>query len=279
MPASSQVLDPIQVTFDDERAVADAGLLLTGTLIGRLGLERLVDEKVTRGYRPGRKFCTVVSTLLAGGDCIDDVNLLHAGSTAKIVGHDTVAASTVGTWLRSLMFGHIRQLDAVTETALRRAWQAGAGPGDAAMFIDIDSTICEVHGDAKQGAAYGYTRQLGLHPVLATRADTGEILHARMRKGSAGSGRGAQRFVRETIGRVRRAGATGTLIFRMDAASGPARSSPRAPTTVPSSRSRCPATRSSGPRSMASTRTRGWTSPTPPVAPRRSPKRAGMAGG
>jgi hypothetical protein len=217
MPASSQVLDPIQVTFDDERAVADAGLLLTGTLIGRLGLERLVDEKVTRGYRPGRKFLTVVSTLLAGGDCIDDVNLLHAGSTAKIVGHDTVAASTVGTWLRSLMFGHIRQLDAVTETALRLAWQAGAGPGDAAMFIDIDSTICEVHGDAKQGAAYGYTRQLGLHPVLATRADTGEILHARMRKGSAGSGRGAQRFVRETIGRVRRAGATGTLIFRMDA--------------------------------------------------------------
>jgi hypothetical protein len=217
MPASSQVLDPIQVTFDDERAVADAGLLLTGTLIGRLDLERLIDDKVSRGYRPGRKYLSVVSTLLAGGDCIDDVSLLHAGSTATIVGHDTVAASTVGSWLRELTFGHIRQLDAVTETALRRAWQSGAGPGDAAMFIDIDSTICEVHGDAKQGAAYGYTRQLGLHPLLATRAETGEVLHARMRKGSAGSGRGAQRFVRETIGRVRRAGATGTLIFRMDA--------------------------------------------------------------
>jgi hypothetical protein len=216
MPASSQVLDPVQVTFDDERAVADAGLLLTGTLISRLGLERTIDEKVSRGYRPGRKLLTVVSGLLVGADCIDDVNLLHAGSTAKVVGHDTVAASTVGTWLRQLTFGHIRQLDAVTEAALSRAWQAGAGPGDAAMFIDIDSTICEVHGDAKQGAAYGYTRALGLHPVLATRAETGEVLHARMRKGSAGSGRGAQRFVRETIGRVRRAGASGTLIFRMD---------------------------------------------------------------
>jgi hypothetical protein len=216
MPASSHVLDPIKVTFDDERAVADAGLMLTGTLIGRLGLERVVDEKVTRGFRPGRKLLTVVSTLLSGGDCIDDVNLLHAGSTASIVGHDTVAASTVGTWLRSLTFGHIRQLDAACETALTRAWQAGAGPGAAPMFIDIDSTICEVHGDAKQGAAYGYTRQLGLHPLLATRAGTDEILHARMRKGSAGSGRGAQRFVRETIGRVRRAGATGQLILRMD---------------------------------------------------------------
>jgi hypothetical protein len=217
MPASSHVLDPIRVTFDDDRAVADAGLLLTGTLIGRLGLEGLIDGTVTRGYRPGRKTLTVVSTLLAGGDCIDDVGLLHAGATASVVGHGTVAASTVGTWLRSLTFGHIRQLDKVTETALTRAWQAGAGPGDSPMFIDIDSTICEVHGDTKQGAAYGYTRQLGLHPLLATRAGTGEILHARMRKGSAGSGRGAQRFVRETIGRVRRAGATGPLCFRADA--------------------------------------------------------------
>jgi hypothetical protein len=217
MPASSHVLDPVQVTFDDDRAVADAGLLLTGTLIGRLGLEYTSDKKVSRGYRPGRKLLTVVSMLLAGGDCIDDVNLLHAGATSQIVGHDTVAASTVGTWLRSLTFGHIRQLDAVTADALRGAWQAGAGPGHTPMFIDVDSTICEVHGDTKQGAAYGYTRQLGVHPLLATRADTGEILHARMRKGSAGSGRGAGRFVRETIGRVRRAGATGQLIFRMDA--------------------------------------------------------------
>jgi hypothetical protein len=145
------------------------------------------------------------------------VNLLQAGATSQVVGHDTVAASTVGTWLRELTFGHIRQLDAVSEAALTRAWQAGAGPGDAPMFIDIDSTICQVHGAEKQGASYGYTRQLGLHPLLATRAGIGEVLHVRMRKGSAGSGRGAQRFVRETAGRVRRAGATGPLCFRMDA--------------------------------------------------------------
>ena len=84
------------------------------------------------------------------------------------------------------------------------------------MFIDVDSTIAEVHGYAKQGAAYGYTRAKGYHPLLATRAGTGEILHGRMRKGSAGSGRGAQRFVRETIGRVRRAGATGDITLRAD---------------------------------------------------------------
>jgi hypothetical protein len=216
MPASSHVLDPIRVTFDDDNAVADAGLLLTGTVVKRLGLEQVTDVRVTRGYRPGRKLLTIVSTLLAGGDCIDDVDLLRAGATSKIVGHDTVAASTVGTWLRSLTFGHIRQLDAVTEAALTRAWAAGASPGDRPMFIDVDSTICEVHGHDKQGAAYGYTRVLGYHPLLATRADTGEVLHVRMRKGSANTARGAQRFVRETIGRVRRAGATGKLTLRAD---------------------------------------------------------------
>jgi hypothetical protein len=84
------------------------------------------------------------------------------------------------------------------------------------MTMDLDSTICEVHGDAKQGAAYGYTRVLGLHPLMATRADTGEVLHVRQRKGSANTGGGAARFVNELAGRVRRAGAGGPLTLRAD---------------------------------------------------------------
>jgi hypothetical protein len=82
------------------------------------------------------------------------------------------------------------------------------------VIIDIDSTICEVHGKHKHGAAYGYTRRFGYHPVLATRADTGEVLHARLRKGS--SQRGHKRFIEELIARLRRAGATGALTMRAD---------------------------------------------------------------
>ena len=104
MPASSHKIDAIDVTFDHRQAVADAGLLLTGTLIDRLGLKPLADEAVTVGFRPGRKLLTLVHTLVAGGDCIDDVNLLRAGSTSSVLGHDTVAASTVGTWLRGFTF-------------------------------------------------------------------------------------------------------------------------------------------------------------------------------
>jgi hypothetical protein len=112
-------------------------------------------------------------------------------------------------------FGHVRQLDQVIAETLRRAWALGAGPKDR-LVLDVDSTICQVEGANKQGASYGYTKVLGYHPLLATRADTGEVLHARMRKGSANTARGARRFVEELVARCRRAGATGEIVLRVD---------------------------------------------------------------
>ena len=126
-----------------------------------------------------------------------------------------MAPSTLGTFLRSFTFGHVRQLEAVNGRALQRAWTAGVAPADA-LVIDVDSTICEVVGKHKQGAGYGYTHKLGYHPILATRSDTGEILHARMRKGSANTQRGTRRFVDEFVARVRRSGAAGGLTCRFD---------------------------------------------------------------
>ena len=123
-----------------------------------------------------------------------------------------MAPSTLGTFLRAFTFGHVRQLDAVIAETLRRAWTAGAGPGNGRLVIDVDSTICEVHGKHKHGAGYGYTHVLGYHPIVATRAETGEVLHARMRKGQANTSRGARRFIEELIARVRRAGATGEIV-------------------------------------------------------------------
>ena len=137
------------------------------------------------------------------------------GATQKILPFKVMAPSTLGTFLRAFTFGHIRQLDSVIAEAIRRAWHFGAGPRSAPVTLDVDSTICEVHGDHKQGAAYGYTKVLGYHPLLATRADTGEVLHARLRKGS--SQRGTKRFIEELVARVRRCGAKGALTLRADA--------------------------------------------------------------
>src|ERR671913_775627 len=221
MPSSHVALDQVDIAFDDEHAVASAGLLLPATLAARLGIEQATDQLVDLGNRPGaarpsRKLLTLVHAMIAGGDCIDDLELLRCGSTASVLGHRVMAPSTVGTFLRSFTFGHVRQLDRLTETILSRAWAAGAGPGDGPVTIDVDSTICEVHGYHKQGACYGYTHTLGYHPLLATRASSGEVLHARLRKGSANTARGILRFVDELIARLRRAGAVGELTLRMD---------------------------------------------------------------
>jgi hypothetical protein len=218
---SSHTLDQLDTCFDDTHAIANAGLLLPATLAERLGIEQAADALIDLGervgaYRPGRKLLTLVHAMLAGGDCIDDADLLRFGQTASVLGHRVMAPSTLGTFLRAFTFGHLRQLDRVAETLLTRAWAAGAGPGDAATTIDLDSTVCQVHGHAKQGAAYGYTHRLGYHPLLATRADSGEVLHARQRTGRANTARGTARFVEEVTGRVRRAGASGQLTMRMD---------------------------------------------------------------
>ena len=214
-------VERLALAFDDERAVANAGLVLASTLAGRLGIEQIFDETLDLGERPGaarpgRKLLTLVFSALVGGDSIDDAGVLRCGETQRVLGHRVMAPSTLGTFLRSFTFGHVRQLDRAFETILGRAWAAGVGPGSEPLTIDLDSTIIEVAGRAKQGAGFGYTKRRGYHPILATRSDTGEVLHARMRKGSAQSQRGAERFVRELVPRVRRLGATGPLLVRAD---------------------------------------------------------------
>ena len=221
MSRVSRNLDRVGVRFDDPNLVANAGLLLVGTLVARLGLERLVNSTVrlrgrVGGALPGRKVLTLVHAMVIGGSHIDHADLLRSGGTQRVLPHRVMAPSTLGTFLRSFTFGHVRQLEAVVGEALRRAWSRGAGPGCRRLVVDVDSTICAVIGKLKQGAAFGYTEVLGYHPLLATRADTGEVLHARLRKGSANTARGAGRFIEELVARVRRAGASGEIVVRFD---------------------------------------------------------------
>ena len=165
--------DRIQITFDDRRLVANAGLLLPATLARHLGLPELVRQRLDLGDAPGRantsdKMMTLVASALAGGDCIDDADVLRTGGTACTLGGTLKAPSTLGTFLRSFRWGHVRQLDRVSRELLARVWKAGAGPGDAPFTIDLDSTICETYGLAKEGARHhGYTGARGYHPLLA----------------------------------------------------------------------------------------------------------------
>ena len=139
------------------------------------------------------------------------------GGTACTLGGTVKAPSTPGTFLRSFRWGHVRQLDRVSRELLARAWAAGVGPGDGPLTIDLDSTICETYGLAKEGARHhGYTGKRGYHPLLAIAAGTGDVLMSRLREGRANTARGAAHFLRETVGPVRYAGANGRLTLRAD---------------------------------------------------------------
>jgi hypothetical protein len=170
---SSHSLDRLDVAFDGTQLVADAGLLLPATLAQHLGVRAIVEEYLDLGSAPGApnpgdKLLTLVASALAGGDCIDDAAALRAGGTNRVLGFTLKAASTLGTFLRNFRWGHVRQRDRVSREVLRRAWATGAGPGSAPFTIDLDSTICETYGLAKEGALHhGYTH---VRPATWTRA-------------------------------------------------------------------------------------------------------------
>ena len=214
-------LDRIQVAFDDHRLVDNAGLLLPSTLALHPGLSQLVQQRLDLGDAPGRanagdKIMTLVASALAGGDCIDDADALRAGGTAGVLDCLVRAPATLGAFLRSFRWGHVRQPDRVSRELLARAWQAGAGPGAAPLTIDLDSTVWETYGLDKEGARHhGYTGKRGYRPLPAIAAGAGDVLMARLREG-ANTARGAAHFLRETVGRVRYAGARGGLTVRAD---------------------------------------------------------------
>jgi DDE family transposase len=216
--------DAVEVVFDDERVVSDAGIVLVAALAARLGIERVAGRLVRlRPGRPGaanagRKVMALVYAMLLGADSIDDCELLRAGRTRRLLGGWVPAPSTLGTFLRAFTFGHVRQLDQLLAETITRAWRAGASPGGGRLVVDVDSFVGEVHGYRKQGAGFGYTKRRGYHPLMASRADTGEVLHIRLRKGKANSSRGVVRFAEELIARVERAGASGEKLLRADSA-------------------------------------------------------------
>ena len=200
--------DRIQIAFDDHRLVANAGLLLPATLAPAprpfpIGTAAPGPGRCAGPGQPRRQD--------------NDAGRFRAGGAACALGSVVKAPSTLGIFLRSFRWGHVRQLDRVSRELLARAWQAGAGPGDAPFTIDLDSTICETYGLAKEGARHhGYTGARGYHPLLAVAAGTGDVLMARLREGRANAARGAAHFLRETLGRVRYGGARGQLTVRAD---------------------------------------------------------------
>ena len=215
--------------FDDPNLVSSAGLVPVLALARSAGLGRLADQHLSvptdKGANPGLKVASLVAGMVAGADSIDDMALLRHGGMSKVF-TGAYAPSTLGSFLRSFTFGHVRQLDAVAArflTGLAATTPLVAGV-DAYALVDIDDTIIEVHGYGKQGSGYGYSGVRGLNALIATlttKSTAPVIVAQRLRKGSCGSPRGAKRLVTDaltTVKRLRPHPAGTKVLFRADSA-------------------------------------------------------------
>jgi hypothetical protein len=221
----------LSATFDDPNLVPVGGLAPVLALAVDCHLGDLVAEKLTLkatgGVNARLKVPALVAGMVAGADSIQDMDLLrHGGMNRLFVG--IRAPSTLGTFLRSFTFGHVRQLDSVAAGFL--AALAAAAPllpgADQVTYLDLDDTMRETHGYAKQGAGYGYTKVKGLNALLATISTPTAaplIAAARLRKGAVNSARGAGKLVAEALTTARACGAggsdrTGLVLARADSA-------------------------------------------------------------
>ena len=216
--------------FDDPNLVSCAGLVPVLALAARCGLARLLGERLTLAgtgaANATAKVIALVAGMVAGADSISDMDLLRHGGMARLF--DQVRApSTLGTFLRRFTFGHVRQLDAVAArllTALTRATPILPG-AQQVTFLDIDDTVRQTYGYAKQGAGRGYTGINGLNALLAvlsTPLSVPVIAATRLRRGSTNSVRGAAHLLAQALATAGRVGAGaarhGLLLVRADSA-------------------------------------------------------------
>lgn len=198
--------------FDDPNLVSAAGLVPLLRLADLAGLQTLAQEHLSvpshEGANAGLKVSSLVAGMVAGADSIDDMALLRHGGMGRLFAR-AYAPSTLGSFLRAFTFGHVRQLDAVASrflTGLAAVTPTLGGTVDDLVLVDVDDTIVEVHGYAKQGSSYGYSGVRGLNALLATvtTASSAPVIVAqRLRKGACGSPRGAARIVADALKTVK----------------------------------------------------------------------------
>ena len=216
----------IEARFDDPNLVSCAGLVAVMALADRCGLAALLVERLRITAKGGANAATKVLALVAGmvcgADSIDDMDLLRHGGMGRLFA-DVRAPSTLGTFLRLFTFGHVRQLDTVAAGLLARLAHATPALSDAekVVLVDLDDTVRQTYGDAKQGAGRGYTGIKGLNALLAvvsTPISAPLIAATRLRRGSTNSARGAAKLLADALATARRAGASGLVLVRADSA-------------------------------------------------------------
>ena len=223
---SSHAASRVSASFRDPNLIASAGLVPLVRLAERCELAVLIRRHVklgvSTGANPAGKAMTLIAAMCAGAHCIDDVDMLRTGAFGRLFA-GIYAPSTLGSFLRAFTHGHVRQLQGAARrfTANLIPHAGLIPPGEPIVFLDIDSKVKQVYGPAKQGASFGYTKVRGLHFQIVTASTPRSrpiVIATRLRKGSAGSGKGADSLIAEAIRAVREAGVSAMILVRADSA-------------------------------------------------------------
>lgn len=197
----------IRPVFDEPNLVSHAGLAPILALAERAGLSSLVAEHSTVATpNRGLKTRTMLAGMLAGADSIDDLDVLRAGSTSRVIG-PVRAPSTMGTFLRSFTHGHVLQLAAINRrllAGLQASIPTFIDPSEP-VLVDMDDTIGAVHGYQKQAAAFGYSKVRGLNALaitVSTDHSSPVISEFSLRRGNIRSGDHADWHLARTLAAV-----------------------------------------------------------------------------
>jgi hypothetical protein len=194
----------VEIAASTQQLTSHAGLVLVRELAGRLGIGELLDsvtvKKRSRGYSPAQAILGLCETLIAGGECLDDVAFLRADSAQALLrGHGLPEATTVGRFLRRFSLGHIGQLNRALDELFARVHPLLERE---TVTLDLDATYIEHHGPvgSRQGTRGTYKGKVAWHPLLCFVGETGEWLHAKLRNGHAAASTGARLFLRADEG-------------------------------------------------------------------------------
>ena len=208
---------PVLVAASTQRLTSHAGLVLVRELADRLGVHALLDrvavKKRQRGYTPAQAILGLCETLIAGGECLDDIAVLRGDSAQALLrGHGLPDPSTLGRFLRRFSLGHLGQLNRALDEVFTRVHPL---LDRETVTLDLDATYIEHHGPvgSRQGTRGTYKGKVCWHPLLCFVGETGEWLHAKLRNGHAAASTGASRFLDECL---RRLPAGGRLFLRAD---------------------------------------------------------------
>lgn len=205
---------PLVVDFQGGRLTSDGGWAWVAEADAALGLTAALAAAVP-GPRQRRGRHTLLDLLrqriyqiVAGYEDQDDADTLRRDPLLKLVcgrlpesGPDLASQPTFSRWENAYSARDCYRLaEALGEVYLREREREGV---PTHIVLDRDSTDDPTHG-AQEGSAYhGYFRQHMYHPLLVFDGDTGQIITAILRPGTAHAGHGAVAILQRLVRRVR----------------------------------------------------------------------------